>query len=86
VKPRAGHLDAGDVDAEMAALIEGAVDAAKERNTAEAATKAVAAATTKAKKPMASPAWAMTASKADEIEAAEEEALLAFADNLDFDG
>ena len=84
-----------DLDAEMAALVDGAVEEAKEKKKEEEekkeeATKTRAAATAnkaKGKKGGAPPpAWAMTETEADELEAAEEEELLAFADNLDFDG
>ena len=84
VKAGAYDVDAHALDEEMAALVDGAVDEAKGKEEAQAAaTKKSKAA--KSKKSGGAPAWAMTADEADELEAAEEEELLAFADNLDFD-
>ena len=80
---RGEPVDPEDLDAEMAALVDIAVDEAKEKKEAEAAAKASAKAKSKSKK--GAPAWALSAAEADEKEAAEEEELLAFADNLDFD-
>ena len=77
-KAGAYDVDTDALDQEMSALVNGAVEAAAEKKAAAEVTKAK-------KSTKGGPAWALTAEEADELELAEEEELLAFADNLDFD-